>query len=118
MHSGTKSGLGGPNWDQIRTRQVKWMEHQLAGIGDLSRLRELKEAFPGLTPQRYFVTPSPWAATTLLAAACAPGSAPTSLLPQAAHWPLPASALTPLEQASGYAPPDRWISSLSWTHCQ
>lgn len=49
------------------SRQVKWMERQLAGIDYLTRLRELKEAFPGLTPQRYFVTPSPWALTTLLA---------------------------------------------------
>jgi len=51
----------------VLARQVRWMERQLAGIGYLTRLRELKEAFPGLTPQRYFVTPSPWAATTLLA---------------------------------------------------
>lgn len=51
----------------VLSRQVKWMERRLAGIDYLTRLRELKEAFPGLTPQRYFVTPSPWAVTTLLA---------------------------------------------------
>jgi lysylphosphatidylglycerol synthetase-like protein (DUF2156 family) len=48
-------------------RQVRWMERQLAGVEYLARLRELKDAFPGWTPQRYFVTPSPWAVTTLLA---------------------------------------------------
>ncbi|HYI00639.1 phosphatidylglycerol lysyltransferase domain-containing protein [Hyalangium sp.] len=51
----------------VLARQVRWMERQLSGIEYLTRLRELKEAFPGLTPQRYFVTPSPWAVTTLLA---------------------------------------------------
>ncbi len=51
----------------VLARQVRWMERQLAGIEYLARLRAMKEAFPGLTPQRYFVTPSPWAVTTLLA---------------------------------------------------
>lgn len=51
----------------VLARQVRWMERQLAGIEYLARLREMKEAFPGLKPQRYFVTPSPWAVTTLLA---------------------------------------------------
>jgi lysylphosphatidylglycerol synthetase-like protein (DUF2156 family) len=49
------------------SRQVQWMERRLAGVGYLARLREMKGAFPGLTPQRYFVTPSAWAVTTLLA---------------------------------------------------
>jgi lysylphosphatidylglycerol synthetase-like protein (DUF2156 family) len=49
------------------SRQVQWMERQLAGVEYVARLREMKEAFPGHTPQRYFVTPSPWAVTTLLA---------------------------------------------------
>jgi lysylphosphatidylglycerol synthetase-like protein (DUF2156 family) len=51
----------------VLARQVKWMERQLAGVEYLARLREMKEAFAGLAPQRYFVTPSPWAASTLLA---------------------------------------------------
>ncbi|MCP3139466.1 phosphatidylglycerol lysyltransferase domain-containing protein [Pyxidicoccus xibeiensis] len=47
-------------------RQVQWMERRFAGVDYLARLRELKDAFPGMTPQRYFVTPSPWAVTALL----------------------------------------------------
>ncbi|WP_164020269.1 phosphatidylglycerol lysyltransferase domain-containing protein [Pyxidicoccus trucidator] len=48
------------------SRQVQWLERRLVGVEYLARLRELKDAFPGRTPQRYFVTPSPWAVTTLL----------------------------------------------------
>jgi lysylphosphatidylglycerol synthetase-like protein (DUF2156 family) len=47
--------------------QVRWMERQFSGIEYLAHLREMKDAFPGVTPQRYFVTPSPWVVTTLLA---------------------------------------------------
>lgn len=49
------------------SRQIQWMERKCANIEYLARLREMKEAFPGLSPQRYFVTPSPWAVTTVLA---------------------------------------------------
>jgi lysylphosphatidylglycerol synthetase-like protein (DUF2156 family) len=51
----------------VLSRQVRWMERRFAGVDYLARLREMKDAFPGGTPQRYFVTPSPWAVTTLLA---------------------------------------------------
>ncbi|MDY7225584.1 phosphatidylglycerol lysyltransferase domain-containing protein [Hyalangium rubrum] len=51
----------------VLARQVRWLERQLAGVGYLARLREIKGEFPGLTPQRYFVTPSPLAVTTLVA---------------------------------------------------
>lgn len=61
------TGVDTEGCSPILARQVHWMERQLAGVEYLARLRELKEAFPGLTPQRYFVTPSPWAVTTLLA---------------------------------------------------
>lgn len=49
------------------SRQVKWMEAKLAGVEYVARLRELKEAFAGPTPQRYFVSSTPFAAVTLLA---------------------------------------------------
>ncbi|HVG58515.1 MAG TPA: phosphatidylglycerol lysyltransferase domain-containing protein [Hyalangium sp.] len=61
------TGVDTEGCSPILARQVQWMERQLAGVEYLARLRELKEAFPGQTPQRYFVTPSPWAVTTLLA---------------------------------------------------
>lgn len=48
-------------------RQVRWMERRFAEVSYLARLREMKEAFPGRTLQRYFVSPSPWAASALLA---------------------------------------------------
>lgn len=48
-------------------RQVRWMERRFGEVAYLARLRELKEAFPGLTPQRYFVTPSRWVAPAVLA---------------------------------------------------
>jgi lysylphosphatidylglycerol synthetase-like protein (DUF2156 family) len=51
----------------LLSRQVQWMERKLADIEYLTRLRAMKEVFPGRTPQRYFVTRSPWALTTLLA---------------------------------------------------
>jgi lysylphosphatidylglycerol synthetase-like protein (DUF2156 family) len=51
----------------VLSSQVRWMERRLSGVGYLARLREMKGSFPGLTPQRYFVTPSPLALTTLLA---------------------------------------------------
>jgi len=51
----------------VLSRQVLWMERKLSNIDYLARLREMKEAFPGQTPQRYFVTPSPWVVTTVLA---------------------------------------------------
>lgn len=49
------------------SRQVQWMERKLANVEYLARLRAIKEVFPGQTPQRYFVTQSSWALTTLLA---------------------------------------------------
>ncbi len=55
------------------SRQVQWMERQCADIDYLARLREMKEVFPGVTPQRYFVTPSRWVATTVLAFLLASG---------------------------------------------
>lgn len=61
------TGVDTEGCSRVLSRQVKWMERQLAGVEYVARLRELKEAFPGPTPQRYFVTPSPWAVTTLLA---------------------------------------------------
>ncbi|MFP2926807.1 phosphatidylglycerol lysyltransferase domain-containing protein [Pyxidicoccus sp. 3LG] len=51
----------------LLSRQVRWMERRFAGVDYLARLREMKDAFPGGTPQRYFVTPSPWAVSALLA---------------------------------------------------
>jgi lysylphosphatidylglycerol synthetase-like protein (DUF2156 family) len=51
----------------VLARQVRWMERRCATIEYIARLREIKDAFPGLTPQRYFVTPSPWVASTVLA---------------------------------------------------
>lgn len=51
----------------ILSRQITWMAQKLVDNEYLSRLRALKEVFPGDTPQRYFVTQSPWAITTLLA---------------------------------------------------
>ncbi len=55
------------------SRQVQWMEQKCATIEYLARLREMKEVFPGHSPQRYFVTPSPWVATTVLALTLASG---------------------------------------------
>ena len=55
------------------SRQVRWMERKLAGVEYLTHLREMKDAFPGVTPQRYFVTPSPWAVSTVLALLSATG---------------------------------------------
>jgi lysylphosphatidylglycerol synthetase-like protein (DUF2156 family) len=61
------TGVDTEGCSPVLARQVKWMERKLADVEYVARLRELKEAFPGPTPQRYFVTPSPWAMTTLLA---------------------------------------------------
>jgi lysylphosphatidylglycerol synthetase-like protein (DUF2156 family) len=47
--------------------QVRWLERQLARVGYFARLRELKEAFPGSSPQRYFVSPSPSVPSIVLA---------------------------------------------------
>jgi lysylphosphatidylglycerol synthetase-like protein (DUF2156 family) len=61
------TGVDTSGCSPVLSRQVQWMERKLAGVEYVARLRELKEAFPGQTPQRYFVTPSPWAVTALLA---------------------------------------------------
>lgn len=55
------------------SRQVQWLEKKYGNIDYLARLREMKSVFPGLTPQRYFVTPSPWLVTTVLAFTLASG---------------------------------------------
>lgn len=47
--------------------QMQWLARQCAGVAYFNRLREQKEAFGGLTPQRYFVTPSAWLAPAALA---------------------------------------------------
>lgn len=48
-------------------RQVRWMERRFAAVPYLARLREMKDAFAGRTPQRYFVAPTAQVAATLLA---------------------------------------------------
>lgn len=47
--------------------QAKWMEARFGAVPYLQRLKEMKDAFPGPSPQRYFVGRSPLVATTLLA---------------------------------------------------
>jgi lysylphosphatidylglycerol synthetase-like protein (DUF2156 family) len=47
--------------------QVRWMERKFAAVPYIARLREMKDAFQGRTPQRYFVTPSRWVASTIVA---------------------------------------------------
>lgn len=48
-------------------KQVRWMEQKFATVPYLARLREMKAAFAGQTPQRYFVAPSPFVVTTVVA---------------------------------------------------
>lgn len=49
------------------SRQVRWMERRFGEVAYLARLREMKGAFSGLTPQRYLVSPSRWVAPAVLA---------------------------------------------------
>jgi lysylphosphatidylglycerol synthetase-like protein (DUF2156 family) len=65
------------------SRQMSWLEQKYANIEYFARLREIKEAFPGLSPQRYFVTPSPWAVTAVLALIKASGVPFTGIIRRA-----------------------------------
>jgi len=65
------------------SRQMQWLEQKCANIEYLARLREMKEAFPGLSPQRYFVTPSSLAVTAVLALIQASGVPFTGIIRRA-----------------------------------
>mgnify|MGYP001310506636 CR=1 FL=1 len=61
------SGVDVTGCSRLLSAQVLWMAKRFADVAYLKRLREMKDAFPGATPQRYFVGTSPLVATTLLA---------------------------------------------------
>ncbi|NVJ09934.1 DUF2156 domain-containing protein [Myxococcus sp. AM001] len=82
------------------SRQVQWLERRLAGVDYLARLREMKDAFPGGTPQRYFVTPSPWAVTALLSLLRACGVPLTEVLRRSLSCRARASGAAPLATTS------------------
>lgn len=52
---------------RLLSPQVLWLAKRFSSVPYLKRLKEMKDAFPGATPQRYFVGASPLLATTLLA---------------------------------------------------
>lgn len=61
------SGVDVTGCSRLLSAQVRWMAKRFADVAYLKRLKEMKDAFPGPTPQRYFVGSSPVVATTLLA---------------------------------------------------
>lgn len=52
---------------RLLSPQVLWLARRFSSVPYLQRLKEMKDAFPGATPQRYFVGASPLLATTLVA---------------------------------------------------
>ncbi|MBL8949212.1 MAG: DUF2156 domain-containing protein [Myxococcaceae bacterium] len=50
----------------LLSAQARWLAKRFAEVPYLARLREMKSAFPGAMPQRYFVGASPLVATTVL----------------------------------------------------
>jgi lysylphosphatidylglycerol synthetase-like protein (DUF2156 family) len=61
------SGVDVTGCSRLLSAQVLWMAKRFADVAYLKRLKEMKDAFPGATVQRYFVGSSPVVATTLLA---------------------------------------------------
>jgi lysylphosphatidylglycerol synthetase-like protein (DUF2156 family) len=59
-------GVDTAGCSRLLSPQVKFMERRFATVPYLQRLKEMKDAFPGETPQRYFVGGSPLLATTVL----------------------------------------------------
>ncbi|MBK7864212.1 MAG: DUF2156 domain-containing protein [Archangiaceae bacterium] len=59
-------GVDSSGCSRVLSPQVEWMARKFAAVPYLQRLKEMKDTFPGETPQRYFVGGSPVVATTVL----------------------------------------------------
>jgi len=60
------AGLDPAGCSRLLSAQVTWLAKRFSNVPYLVRLEEMKRAFPGATPQRYFVGSSPVVATTLV----------------------------------------------------